>query len=301
MFGMIRGYWSARSSGRCRTQNPRSSCKWCPSAMTSSPTKMMRTPSYISASPCIPSVGLISAMSDGRFGLTQLGGKLRSKVPGSCMTSRSRYRSATGFRGGRTGRRGFRSESANTGDARSRAFSYYAENPDEAASRVRCRICPRSCRGPRRVLDTVQRLRTWSISAVRPARHCRAPREHPALHGTFLELADVVPRAGLHSLSVDFHRACQVWKVSSRAVPPADTIILKQIIHDWDDDRAFGYCPTARVRATERARHSDRVRASGRTGVLLRATYDLNMLVLLPGCERTAKQYSELSTRPVFA
>src|SRR5580693_3646563 len=80
-----------------------------------------------------------------------------------------------------------------------------------------------------------------------------------------------------------------------KSVPDADIHILKFIIHDWDDEqsvRILSNCASA-------------LRRSGRVVLIERMlpeddrpSYapltDLNMLVLLPGRERTARQYGKL-------
>ena len=80
-----------------------------------------------------------------------------------------------------------------------------------------------------------------------------------------------------------------------KAVPRADIHILKWIIHDWDDVQSVRILSNC-ARALER---------NGRVILIQRvlpedefpsyaALADLNMLVLLPGRERTAKQYGKL-------
>ncbi len=119
---------------------------------------------------------------------------------------------------------------------------------------------------------------------------------NPALHGTILELADVVPRARTALAERGLSSRCQVVEGDFfKAVPPADIHILKQIIHDWDDEqsvRILSNCARAlerngRVILIERVLPEDERPSYA-------ALADLNMLVLLPGRERTAKQYGKL-------
>jgi hypothetical protein len=82
------------------------------------------------------------------------------------------------------------------------------------------------------------------------------------------------------------------------AVPEADIYLLKHIIHDWDDEQSvliLSNCaralrPKGRVVLVERVMQDDD-RAS-QTSLA-----DLNMLVLLPGRERTAREYAGLIAR----
>jgi SAM-dependent methyltransferase len=117
-----------------------------------------------------------------------------------------------------------------------------------------------------------------------------------ALLGTILERADVVPRAeaalaqrGLSS------RCCVIQGDFFKNVPEADLYILKSIIHDWDDQQsvkilcncARALRPKGRIVLIEWV-----VPEHGKPGAA--ALSDLNMLVLLPGRERTASQFEEL-------
>jgi SAM-dependent methyltransferase len=121
-------------------------------------------------------------------------------------------------------------------------------------------------------------------------------KRNPALHGTILELAHVVPQARLALAELGLSSRCNVVEGDFfKSVPQADIHILKQIIHDWDDEqsvRILANCVRAlrsegRVILVERVIPDD-----GRPSFAPLA--DLNMLVLLPGRERTAKQYGEL-------
>ena len=84
MFGMIRGYWVSQIVGTLAELK-------IPDHLANGALRHDELANKIGCERqatyrllrASASVGLISAMSDGRFGLTQLGGKLRSKVPGS--------------------------------------------------------------------------------------------------------------------------------------------------------------------------------------------------------------------------
>jgi hypothetical protein len=84
-------------------------------------------------------------------------------------------------------------------------------------------------------------------------------------------------------------------------VPDADIYVLKRVIHDWDDEQsvriltncARGLRKAGRIVLLEQVLPDD-----GRPSQT--ALADLNMLVLLPGCERTAPQFDSLLTLAGF-
>jgi len=245
------------------------------------------------------SVGVISAKSDGRFGLTPLGEKLRSNVPGSmrdiavAVTAPGHWlswgRLAEAVRSGK------RQTPATLGRE---LFQYYAENPHEgsAFTGAMSNLSTMIAGDLARVLDVAPRLHVVDIGGASGAIIAALLESNPGLRGTILELADVVPRARTALAERGFSSRCQVVEGDFfKAVPRADIHILKWIIHDWDDVqsvRILSNCARAlerngRVILIERVLPEDERPSYA-------ALADLNMLVLLPGRERTAKQYGKL-------
>jgi hypothetical protein len=82
------------------------------------------------------------------------------------------------------------------------------------------------------------------------------------------------------------------------SVPAGDVYLLKQVLHDWDDDQSVSIlanCARAmngkgRVFVVEMVIPDD-----GRPGPA--QLVDLNMLVMLPGRERTLSEYQRLFER----
>ena len=121
--------------------------------------------------------------------------------------------------------------------------------------------------------------------------------ENPSLWGTILEVSQVAPLARQAICERNLSSRCVVLEGDFfQAVPEADIHILKSIIHDWDDDQSIRILTNC-ARA---------LRPNGRVILLEsivpedgRPSYaplsDLNMLVLLPGRERTASQYGALA------
>ncbi|MFN8192654.1 MAG: methyltransferase [Nocardioidaceae bacterium] len=118
---------------------------------------------------------------------------------------------------------------------------------------------------------------------------------HPHLRGTVFDQPHVVghqPPGGVESVAAR-------WTAASGdffdAVPSADCVLLKWILHDWPDQEC-----TRILRSCRRAIGDDGVvlvveRVLGRPGFEVEAALsDLNMLVLPGGRERTEEEYDAL-------
>jgi SAM-dependent methyltransferase len=117
-----------------------------------------------------------------------------------------------------------------------------------------------------------------------------------ALLGTILERADVVPRAEAALAERGLSSRCRVIEGDFfKSVPEADLFILKYIVHDWDDQQSvklLSNCARA-LRPNGRVILIEWVMPEhGKPSAA--ALSDLNMLVLLPGRERTASEFAEL-------
>jgi SAM-dependent methyltransferase len=244
-------------------------------------------------------VGLVSVLPDGRFGLTPLGELLRSNVPGS-MRSPAVALTAPGHwlpwgRLAEAVRLGERQTVAALGHE---LFDYYAINPSEgsAFTGAMANHSNAIAKEIALVLDTSAVTHVVDIGGASGTIIGALLDANAALLGTILERADVVPRAeaalaqrGLSS------RCCVIKGDFFKNVPEADLYILKSIVHDWDDEQsvkilcncARALRPKGRVVLIERV-----VPEHGKPGAA--ALSDLNMLVLLPGRERTASQFEEL-------
>jgi SAM-dependent methyltransferase len=146
------------------------------------------------------------------------------------------------------------------------------------------------------VLDTSTAEHVVDIGGASGTMIAALLERNPALHGTILELPHVVARARATVTELGLSSRCNVLEGDFfEAVPRADIHILKYIIHDWNDDqsvRILSNCARAlrrngRVVLVERLLPDDERPSHA-------ALADLNMLVLLPGRERTAKQYGKL-------
>jgi SAM-dependent methyltransferase len=244
-------------------------------------------------------VGLVSMLPDGRFGLTPLGELLRSNVPGSLHDSAIAL-TAPGHwlpwgRLTEAVRRGERQAVAALGHE---LFDYYAANPREggAFTGAMANHSDAIAKELAHLLDTSAVSHVVDIGGASGSIVGALLEANPVLRGTIFERADVVPRAEAALAERGLSLRCRVIEGDFfKSVPEADLYILKSIVHDWDDPQSVKIlrnCARA-LRPNGRLVLIERVAPEhGDPGVA--ALTDLNMLVLLPGRERTASQYAEL-------
>jgi SAM-dependent methyltransferase len=245
------------------------------------------------------SLGLVAMLPDGRFGLAPPGELLRSDVPDSvrdfaiAMTAPGSW-----LPWGRLTdaiREGERQAVAALGHE---FFDYYAANPIEgdAFTGAMANHSASVARPLAQVLDTSAVNHVVDIGGASGTIIAALLEANPALRGTILERADVVPRAEAALAKLGLASRCRaVAGDFFDSVPEADLYILKVILHDWDDQQSINILrncaramrPNGRVVLVERLfpEHGDPGGA---------ALSDLNMLVLLPGRERTASEFAGL-------
>jgi hypothetical protein len=127
--------------------------------------------------------------------------------------------------------------------------------------------------------------------------------QYPKLSATVLDAPDVVKaapaRLGLTDPALRSRLSYQGGNMFD-AVPPGDTYVLKHIVHDWDDARCERLLSLCRAGLTADAKVGrvicvDAVLppmgdVSGTAAKLL----DLDMMVFIPGKERTRAQWEAL-------
>lgn len=245
------------------------------------------------------SSGLIVMLPDGRFGLAPPGELLRSDVPNS-MRDFAIAMTAPGswLPWGRLTdavREGERQAVPALGHE---FFDYYAANPVEgdAFTGAMANHSASVARPFAQALDTSAVNHVVDIGGASGTIIAALLEANPALRGTILERADVVPRAEAALAKRGLASRCRaVAGDFFDSVPEADLYILKVILHDWDDQQSVNILrncaramqPNGRVVLVERV-----VPEQGDPGEA--ALSDLNMLVLLPGRERTASEFAGL-------
>lgn len=246
-------------------------------------------------------VGLFDEVSPRRFGLTQLGAGLRANVPGSIRSTTLMLLEEFKWRPW-----GYLLDSVRTGEVAFRhvhgmgLFDYLHEHPDASA-----------------IFDEAMTSNTaWSGNAISQAYDFSGVRRlvdvgggrglllttvlqaFPTMHGVLFDRPEVVEGAGpvLENAGVA-DRSEVVGGDFFEAVPPdGDAYVLRQIIHDWDDDQARAILvncrrvmrPSGKVLVVERGIDPEYRHA------LPVLHLDLEMLVNLGGIQRTDAEYRAL-------
>jgi hypothetical protein len=245
------------------------------------------------------SLELVAMLPDGRFGLAPPGELLRSDVPDSvrdfaiAMTAPGHW-----LPWGRL------TEAIQAGERQAvpalghELFDYYAANPGEGGvfTGAMAYHSVGVAEALARALDTSTVDHVVDIGGASGTIVAALLAANPALRGTILERADVVPRAEAALAKLGLSSRCRaVAGDFLYSVPEADLYILKVILHDWDDQQSvniLGNCARA-MRRNGRVVLVERLLPEhGEPGEA--ALSDLNMLVLLPGRERTASEFAEL-------
>ena len=248
-------------------------------------------------------VGLFDEVGPRRFGLTALGAGLRGDVPGSM-----RPQTLGALEGIHWQAWGQLLHTVRTGEtafnhvAGMGVFDYLREHPDSAAI-----FNQQMTSNTARAGDTV--ARGYDFSGVRRLVDVGGGhglllatilQAHAAMGGVLFDAPEVVAGAGPTLAAAGVADRCEVVGGDFfAAVPPGgDAYVLRQIIHDWDDERAIAILASCRravgtagggkVLVVERAIAPDH-----RQG-LAELHLDLQMLVTTGGVQRTEAEYGAL-------
>jgi hypothetical protein len=121
---------------------------------------------------------------------------------------------------------------------------------------------------------------------------------HPAMRGVLYDLPDVVSGADRILADAGVEGRCEVIGGSFFDKVPAggDAYILRQIIHDWNDERSLAILRNCRAAMTETGRLLlvEREIAPDHRKAMRVLHIDLEMMVNVAGLERTNDQYRAL-------
>ena len=121
--------------------------------------------------------------------------------------------------------------------------------------------------------------------------------KHRGLHGIAFDLPHVVEGAKARMAAAGLESRCEIVGGDFfKAVPPADSYVMKSIIHDWDDDRAAAIlknCVAAmRGQKGKVILLEMLVAPDNEPGIA--KWIDIEMLAIAGGRERTETEYAEL-------
>jgi len=247
-------------------------------------------------------LGLVVSTPDGRFSITSLGETLRSGVPGSMRDAAIALTAPGNWLPW-----GCLSDAVRAGRHQTpvvlgaELFQYYSDNPPEGCA-FTCAMSDMSARVAdevARVIDTSRANHVVDVGGGSGTLIAALLTRNPALTGAILDRPDVAPRAKAAIAEHGLSSRCHVLEGDFFvAVPKADIHLLKYILHDWDDEQsvlilsniAHALKPNGRVVVIERVIPEDDRPSEA-------ALADVNMLVLLPGRERTLREYAGLLAR----
>ena len=183
-------------------------------------------------------------------------------------------------------------------------FEYYENNPEEADAFTEAMngFSAAAASEVARVLDTGGIDRVVDVGGASGTLLVPFLEANPSLKGTLFDLPHVIEG---HAFSnIPDRLQSRIDKVSGdffKSVPRADLYLLKWILHDWDDEQCVmilrscrnSIAPSGRLAIIELV-----LGEIGETG--LGPFMDMNMLVMLPGRERTLAEYSDLLARAGF-
>jgi hypothetical protein len=246
----------------------------------------------------LASLGLVASDGDGRYRTAPLGQALRRDVPGSVHALAVLYGeqwlwSAYGrtMHSVRTGEPGFVA-------AHGRSLYEFLDAVPEAAAAFHGAMSGYSAQEESAILaahDFGDCATVVDVGGGEGALLQAILRAHPTLHGVLFDLptavsavADRVDPAVRDRLEVD------PGDFFTGVTPGGDCYVLKSVLHNWDDEHAVAILRACRdAMAQGRVLVVERVVPDG-DGPSEAALFDVNMLVVVGGRERTAEEYRAL-------
>ena len=245
------------------------------------------------------SLGVFQLGADDRFSLTPLGETLRSNVPGS-MREMAIMQTSKGhwLPWGRL------EDAVRTGKPQAVAtlgceiFEHYAKSPEEAAAFTGAmgNLSAIVASEVAANVDTSGLTRAADIGGAEGTLIAALLKTNPSLEGIVFDLPHVTASAETKLEAQGLLGRCAVVAGDFfKSVPSADLYVLKQILHDWNDEQATtilrncaqAMTPRGRVAIVEMVIPDD---GSPTVAQLM----DVNMLAILPGRERTQAEYAAL-------
>ncbi len=245
------------------------------------------------------SLGVFQLSADNRFSLTPLGETLRSGVPGS-MREMAIMQTSKGhwLPWGRL------DDAVRTGTPQAVAtlqcelFEHYANSPEEAAAFTGAmgNLSAIVASEVAAHVDTSGLTRAVDVGGAEGTLIAALLGKNPSLKGVVFDLPHVTASSTAKLAGQGLLDRCDVVAGDFfKSVPPGDLYVLKQILHDWNDDQAKtilrncaqAMSPKGRVAIVEMVIPDD-------GSPSLAQLMDVNMLAILPGRERTQAEYTTL-------
>jgi len=300
MFGMITGFWVSQIIGVAARLNiaehlrdGAKSAEELARVAGAEPSALYRVLRAAA------SLGVFQLGADDRFSLTPLGETLRSGVPGSMremaimQTSKGHWLPW-----------GKLEDAVRTGQAQAVAtlgcelFEHYATSPEEAAafSGAMGNLSALVASEVAAHVDTSGLTRAVDIGGAEGTLIAALLVKNPSLAGIVFDLPHVTATAEAKLAAQGLLGRCTVVAGDFfKSVPSADLYVLKQILHDWNDEQAATILRNCARSMTSRGRVAivEMVIPDDRSATPAQLM-DVNMLAILPGRERTQAEYTAL-------
>jgi hypothetical protein len=248
----------------------------------------------------LTNIGILTELPQRQFELTPLGESLRSDSEGSLRDAAVLYGEAWLWNA-----YGELMYSVRTGEpafdaVHGMSFFKYLHEAPTAAERFNAAMTAFSAQETEAVLAAYD-FTPYRVVADVGGGHGRLLaailRTSPETQGMLFDLPDVCTgaRPMLESTGL-FPRTTLVSGDFFRCVPPgAQLYVLKSVIHDWDDEKAQRILANCRAAMTPQARLLLIERVVGEANEVAEAKlFDINMLAMLGGRERTRGEYRAL-------
>jgi SAM-dependent methyltransferase len=301
MLQLITGYWVSQSLGVVArlgvpdqlATGPRSSAELA-QAVGAQPRALFRVLRLLA------SIGVFAEPTADSFELTPLGETLRTDAPGSV---RDFAIAETAF--GHWQPWGRLLESVKSGEPQPRQalgielWEWYGQNPEEAAffSRAMGNLSALAAHELLRVCDFSQARTVVDVGGAYGELLATVLEAQPRLRGVLYDLPHVIEGATASIDARGLRGRCDLVGGDFFAQVPSggDVHILKQVLHDWDDERATlllhqchrALTPGGRLLVVEMVLPEDNQPSAVQS-------MDINMLVMLGGRERTVDEYTAL-------
>jgi len=257
----------------------------------------------------LASRGIFTETEDGCFDLTPLGELLRTDVPGS-LHSLALYSGAPEQH--RYDSWGDLYETIRTGEPAfprvvgTSPFAYLARNPS-AARTFDAAMASYTAAASKAILDVYdfsQHCHIVDVGGGNGRLLANILRKYPVPRGTLFDLNHVAGRArNLFEREELAGRVnCVTGNFLERVPSGGDLYMLKNILHDWDDERAVAILRACRKAMPDNSRLlvvESVLRPGNEPG--LGKLMDMNMLVIHGGLERTEAEYVALLRQSGFA
>jgi O-methyltransferase domain/Dimerisation domain len=301
MFQHITAYWVTQLMGTAARLGVADQLEAGPLSATELAARVGANPQalYRALRACT-AVGVFTEQANQTFANNPLSQTLRSNVPGS-MRDFAIAQSAPGHwrpwelftQAVRTGK-----STATEALGGKEIFEWYGTHPEESAAFTGAmdNLAAQVAGEVTKAIDFSTVGRVVDVGGANGTLVSAVLRAFPTTRGVLLDLAHVVGPVKKTLAAVGLAERCEAIAGDFfKAVPEGDVMLLKQVLHDWSDEQcvtllrncAASLPKGGRVLVVEMVISED-----GRPSPA--HLMDVNMLVMLPGKERTATEYGKL-------